>query len=73
MLIYSLASVVAELLAILWFFTKWKLKNISGTQAATWWQKLAADFPSFTHDPKFKSLDAAAADNRGQCYKTIPW
>ncbi len=51
MLIYSLASVVAELLAILWFFTKWKLKNISGTQADTWWQKLAADFPSFTHDP----------------------
>jgi hypothetical protein len=22
------------------------LQNISGTQAAAWWQKLAADFPS---------------------------
>ncbi len=46
MLIFSLASVVAELIAILWFFTKQTLQNISGSNAATWWQKLATDFPS---------------------------
>ncbi len=39
-----LALVIVEFLAILWFLTKW---NISGNHAATWWQKLAADFPSF--------------------------
>jgi hypothetical protein len=42
---FSLASVVAEFLAILWFFHK-KMQNISGIHAATWWQKLAADSPS---------------------------
>jgi hypothetical protein len=44
---FILASVVAELLAILWFFAKWKLRNMSGTGAATWWQKQAVDIPSF--------------------------
>jgi hypothetical protein len=46
LLIFTLASVVAELLAILGFFTNQKLLNMSGTNAATWWHKLAADFPS---------------------------
>jgi hypothetical protein len=41
-----LAQLVAELLAILWFFHKIKVANISGNYAATWRQKLAADFPS---------------------------
>ncbi len=45
-LIFSLALEVAELVAISWFFTKQKLQNISETNAATWRQKLAADFPS---------------------------
>jgi hypothetical protein len=46
-LFFSLASAVAELLTIiLLFFTILKLKNISGTYAATWQQKLAADIPS---------------------------
>ncbi len=33
-------------LAILWFFTKKKLQNISGNNAANWWKKLIADSPS---------------------------
>jgi hypothetical protein len=37
--------VVAELFAILLIFIKLKLQNISETTAATWRQKLAADFP----------------------------
>jgi hypothetical protein len=41
-LIFSLVLVVVEFLGM---FTKEKLQNISGNQAATWWQKLAADFP----------------------------
>jgi hypothetical protein len=40
---FSLASVVAEWLAILWFFTKEQLQNMSGMNTATWRQKLAAD------------------------------
>jgi hypothetical protein len=48
-LIFYLASVVEELLLILRFFTKQKFQNISGTKAAIWWQKLAADFPSLHH------------------------
>jgi hypothetical protein len=44
-LFFSLASVVTKLLQILQFFTKYKLQNTSGTDAATWRQKLAADFP----------------------------
>jgi hypothetical protein len=39
--IFSLALVAAEFLAI---FAK-MLQNISGTHAATWQQKRAADFP----------------------------
>ncbi len=46
MLIFSLSSAVAELLAILWVFTKQKLQNMSVANAATWWQKLEADFLS---------------------------
>ncbi len=42
-LIFPLSLVVYDLSAILWFFTKWKVQNISGTNAATWWQNLAAD------------------------------
>ncbi len=42
-IIYYLGAVDVELLAILWIFAKWKLHNISGTHAATWWQKLVAD------------------------------
>jgi hypothetical protein len=34
---------MSEILAILRFFTKEKLQNISGTHAATWWQKMAAE------------------------------
>jgi hypothetical protein len=34
-LIFSLASVVAELLTIVWFFTKKELQNISGSHIAT--------------------------------------
>jgi hypothetical protein len=45
-LIFSLALVVVEFLAILPFFNQQKLQNISWTQVATWRQKLAADFPS---------------------------
>jgi hypothetical protein len=33
MFILPLALVVAELLVLLWFFTKYKLQNISGTHA----------------------------------------
>jgi hypothetical protein len=44
-LISSLASVVAELLAILWFITKQNLQYITETNAATWQQKVAADIP----------------------------
>jgi len=44
--IFPLALVVGEFLAALWFFTKLKLRNISGTHAATWWQKLGFWFPS---------------------------
>ncbi len=55
---FSLALVVVEFLAILWFFTKLKLQNISGSYAATWWQKLAADIPSLiehlAHNPKIE-------------------
>jgi hypothetical protein len=47
-LISSLASVVAELLAILWFLTKQNLQYITETNAATWQQKVAADTPSLT-------------------------
>ncbi len=46
MLIFSRASVVAQLLTTLLVFAKQKLQNISGTHAATWQQKLAADIPS---------------------------
>jgi hypothetical protein len=46
-LISYLALVVVEFLAILWFFTKLKLQNISGNNAAHKRQKLATDFPSF--------------------------
>jgi hypothetical protein len=35
-LIFSLASVVGEIIAILGFVTKLKLPNIYGTNAATW-------------------------------------
>jgi hypothetical protein len=45
-LIFSRASVVAQLLTILPFFDKQKLQNISGTDPATWQLKLAADIPS---------------------------
>ncbi len=38
--------VVVEFLAMLWFFTNWKLQNMSGNNAANWWQKLSADSPS---------------------------
>jgi len=38
--------VVVEFLASFVIFTKLKLQNISGTHAATMWQKLAADFLS---------------------------
>ncbi len=48
MLIFSLALAFIEFLAILRFFTKLKLQLISGNHAATWWQKLPADFPSLT-------------------------
>jgi hypothetical protein len=49
--------VVVELSAILCFFTKFKLQNIAGTNAAdTWWQKLAADFPSFSKKVYKRSL-----------------
>ncbi len=47
-LIFYLALVLAELLAILWFFTEQKLQNISVTHAVTWWQKLAIDLTYFT-------------------------
>ncbi len=40
---FSLACVVAELLAILGLFTKKKLQ----THAAIWWQNLAADLSWF--------------------------
>jgi hypothetical protein len=40
-LIFSLPLVVVEFLAILCFFPKYKLQNISENNAATWWQKLA--------------------------------
>ncbi len=43
MLIFSLALVPAKQIVILWLFFKLKLQNRSGTHAATWWQKLAAD------------------------------
>ncbi len=43
---FFVALVDVEFFAILWFFTKPKLENISENYAATWWQKLAADFPS---------------------------
>jgi len=42
MFIFSLVSVVAELLEFLRFFTE-RLGNICATHAATWWQKSAAD------------------------------
>ncbi len=42
-LFFSLASVAAELLAILGIFTQKQLQNISETNTATLWQKLAAD------------------------------
>jgi hypothetical protein len=42
--ILSRAILVIELLAFLWIFASQKLKNISRTHAAHWWQKLAADF-----------------------------
>jgi hypothetical protein len=42
-LTFSLASVVVEIKTNLQFLIKYKLQNISGTLAATWWQKLAAD------------------------------
>ncbi len=45
-LIYPLAFVVVEFLAILSIFIKKKLQDISGNHAATWWQKLAADILS---------------------------
>ncbi len=46
MLILSRALVVVEFLAILLEKTKQNFQNISGNHAATWRQKLAADFPS---------------------------
>jgi hypothetical protein len=46
-LILSLALVVVEFLAILWFFTNQKLQNISGNHAATCRQRLTAFFPHF--------------------------
>jgi hypothetical protein len=42
-LILYLAQAVVEILAMLWFFTKWKLQNICGIDAASLRQKLAAD------------------------------
>ncbi len=45
-LIFYLAWVATELLAILSLFTFKKLQNIHGTKAGTWQQKLAADIPS---------------------------
>jgi hypothetical protein len=40
---FSLALAVVELLANLQFFDNLKLQNISGTNAATWRQKLTTD------------------------------
>jgi hypothetical protein len=48
-LIFSLALVVVEFLTILGLFTKLKLKNMPGNNAATWKQKLAADIPSLKY------------------------
>jgi hypothetical protein len=30
------------------------MQNISGNHATAWWQKLAADFPSFAHHDKLQ-------------------
>ncbi len=46
MVIFSPALVVVELSTIVIFHLKQKLQNIAETRAATWRQKLAADFPS---------------------------
>ncbi len=37
---------VVKFLENFWFFTKQKSQNLSGNNATTCWQKLAADFPS---------------------------
>jgi hypothetical protein len=55
MLIFILALVVVEYLAILGFFNKYKFQNITGNHAATWEQKLAADFSSFYKTSPFVS------------------
>ncbi len=47
MLIFSLALVVVELLAIWLFFTKFLLQNLTRAHAATCRQKLAADFSEY--------------------------
>jgi hypothetical protein len=47
---FSIASVVTKLLAILCFSTKSQLQDIPGANAATWQQELAADFPSLKYD-----------------------
>ncbi len=48
-LIFTPALVTVDFffLLISWFFTKLKLQSISVNHAATWREKLAADFPSF--------------------------
>jgi len=43
LLIFSQASIVAELLAILWLYTEENVQTLPGAYAATWWQKLAHD------------------------------
>jgi hypothetical protein len=48
-LIFYPALVVVEILRILQFFTFKKLQNISAHNAATWRQKMAADFSSLVN------------------------
>jgi len=63
---FSLALVVVELLAILWFFAKQKLQNLSGTHAATLWQKLTANLQLLN---RFKNLFKLPESNQSVCYK----
>jgi hypothetical protein len=48
-LIFSLALVVVELSANLLFFTKYKLQNISGTHAATYWLKMGDNLSNWSN------------------------
>ncbi len=54
MCLFFLVSAVAELLAILGFFTKEQSQNISGTNAATWRHNLAAYIPSLNDKQESK-------------------